>query len=468
MPNLFKTETESVPGGKLSSLAWEVLAFTAFKTACTLSGLSGSSKLPRTFVRRVFSLSRKSLPDSRTEFTVMSFCKTFLPIMSGRIRHKVKPNIADNWFDALKSNVLPAKLSNVDCVLQYVIRDKNAQACALAFGMTRRMLNEAAHLEFSLQRYASAKFDEDSPSDLEKLPTILRGMVKDGVDAQRLEDAIKASVKALGKRPRTGYLTPPVAVKQSGVSNSKAARIAVYASELRNRLIDHDFKDYYDLILHFESIFAIAANRFASYQRLLLLRRLQEATCGMASLREPIHAYCAGPGMIPLCSVLRKGAAGPADVDDDPVVEQGLDDESDDDDKDLLQHADAPPANKKQKMDQYTKLLDNIEVASSYRLSAHRQAVATCQVMVKLLLGSYFLDICGEMCGCSLASIVDFDVMESSICEVQRKLCRPKKRKSKKPLTKCHFLVTHDVEVRRARSAAIKWTKTKHPYVRKR
>ena len=91
MSNLFYSEARSVPGEKLSSLAWEVMAF----------------------VRRIFDLSRsKSCPDRHSEFTLVSFCEAFLPIISGLINHKVKPDIAENWFDSLKCNVLPARLPN--------------------------------------------------------------------------------------------------------------------------------------------------------------------------------------------------------------------------------------------------------------------------------------------------------------------------------------------------------------------
>ena len=140
-------------GGRLNALAYEIMGFAAFKTACTLQGFTGKSLLPLPFVRVAFALARKQEPTKPKSYTVNSFCADFFSLTHERV---VRKTGVEYWFDNLKFNALPPSISAVDCCLQPLFRKRNLPAAMLSFAVTRRMLNESSHLEYALRKHGLA------------------------------------------------------------------------------------------------------------------------------------------------------------------------------------------------------------------------------------------------------------------------------------------------------------------------
>ena len=101
----------------------------------------------------------------------------------------------------------------MDCALQCLVRARKIKPALLGFAVARRCLNESVHFEFVLQKYANQRFGCNSASNLDNVPRILEKMVDDGIDQVRFKKAVECAVRAFGVHARTGYLTPPIAVK---------------------------------------------------------------------------------------------------------------------------------------------------------------------------------------------------------------------------------------------------------------
>ena len=108
----------------------------------------------------------------------------------------------------------------------------------LAFALARRCQNESAHLELTLQRYASKSFTAESKSNPEALPGIVNAMWAKGINEKALTEAVEYSATALGTHARTGYLIAPVAVLSKNVPNRRSDRISKYLSEMRHRMLE--------------------------------------------------------------------------------------------------------------------------------------------------------------------------------------------------------------------------------------
>jgi len=102
MAGLFYAEGRVNVGAQINKLGFEVLACTGLKLACSVSHLTGTSVLPRAFVRDIHTLSRRGVPSSRLDFTVDDFCSSFLPITSSRI---LRLTGETKWWDKFKWNI---------------------------------------------------------------------------------------------------------------------------------------------------------------------------------------------------------------------------------------------------------------------------------------------------------------------------------------------------------------------------
>ena len=477
MSSLFPNESRGAVGRHLNALAFETLAMTGIKLMCTIAGFTGASVLPRAFVRELFQMTRREVPSSRKHFTVNSFCQEFLPITSARVKSLMrnkKWTCGADWFDKLKWNVIPAQLTSMDLVLQPLVADRQIKRAVLGFALGRRMLNESSHFEWALRRYGNQRFGINSHADFASCGEVLQSMVEDGVDRDRLTAAIKSSKSELGSYPRTGYLTPVVKTTLSGVDRKcKASSVAAYVSEVLDRLnhlekigqaggVSNDL-DVYSVIMNFEFVFQLASDRFHAYQIETLLQRFAQATHVRHADGFPA---CAGPGMIPLTLAFRRAPQEDAADENDPVVEQGLD-ESDDSSSEASSPGDGDGIS----LDvagEFDDSLDGISVQSHYTVSQRRKSILICGTMTDILKGSELLKQCGLVCGCDLSELVCFDLTEYAICEHRRVLVRPKQRKSKAMLKACKFLSSHKDSLASARKASIDWLKRKHPVKRKR
>ena len=92
----------------------------------------------------------------------------------------------------------------------------------------------------------------------------------------------------------------------------------------------------------------------------------------------------------------------------------------------------------------------------------HGKAVMVCQIMTHVLATSDFLSLCSDLCGCKLAEVLDYDIQEYAICEHRRLVCRPKKRKSKKPLKSGRFCTSHLAQILKIRQAMAKNLRAKY------
>ena len=224
MACFFHAEARCRGGKPVNRLGFEVMVQTGLKMACSIGRLTGQSILPTSFVTGAFKLARRNMRGNKHAFTVQDFCCEFMPITSNRVLQKQREA---EWFDNLKYNLLPYCLSSMDCALQPLVRARKVRAAFLGFALARRCLNESVHFEFVLRRYDDQRFGRNSVSNLDSLPKILEKMMSDGIDQQRLKDAMEFAVETLGVHARTGYLTHSIEVQTGEVPNYKAETCGV-------------------------------------------------------------------------------------------------------------------------------------------------------------------------------------------------------------------------------------------------
>ena len=282
-------------GGKpVNKLGFEVMVQTGLKMACSIGRLTGQSILPTSFVTGAFELARRNLPGNKHAFTVQDFCREFMPITSNRVLHKQREA---EWFDNLKYNLLPFCLSSMDCALQPLVRARKVRVAFLGFALARRCLNESVHFEFVLRRYDDQRFGSSSVSNLDSLPKILERMMNDGIDQQRLKDAMEFAVETLGVHVRTGYLMHSIEVQTGEVPNYKADRLAAFAVELQGKLVYYNVNSYYSAMLWLEKLLMLPSNSFQAYQVALLLERFGSVAQLSKRIVQPQFLPCSGPGI---------------------------------------------------------------------------------------------------------------------------------------------------------------------------
>ena len=165
-----------------------------------------------------------------------------------------------------KYNTIPFTLSAVDVCLQPVVKQRQVAPSMLAFALARRCQNESAHLELTLQRYASKSFTAESKSNPEALPGIVNAMWAKGINEKALTEAVEYSATALGTHARTGYLIAPVAVLSKNVPNRRSDRISKYLSEMRHRMLEAKVANVLDAALNLEVLLHMTAKSFQYYQ----------------------------------------------------------------------------------------------------------------------------------------------------------------------------------------------------------
>ena len=126
---------------QINDLGYEVMA--VLKAACSLGEYTGNTPLPLSFTRWIFKQSDCKEPKKPMAYTVNDFCKGFLPLTTQRLQKSG----FEVFFDVAKYNLVPACLSNVDCILQAVVRPRKCDSGVLGFALARRMLNESIHYE---------------------------------------------------------------------------------------------------------------------------------------------------------------------------------------------------------------------------------------------------------------------------------------------------------------------------------
>ena len=293
MACFFHAEARSAGGRQVNGLGFEVMVQSGLKMACSVGRLTGQSILPTSFVAGVFKLARRNMPGNKHGFTVQDFCREFMPITNNRIlQKKGEPE----WFDKLKYNLLPACLSSMDRALQPLVRGRKIRAAVLGFAIARRCLNESVHFEFVLRRYDDQRFGRNSVSKLDSLPGILEKMAQNGIDQQRLKEAVEFAVDSLGVHARTGYLTTPIKVQAGGVPNHISDRVAAFAVELQSNLVHYNVNSYHDAVLCLEELLALPGTSFQAYQVSLLLERLVPAA-SLSRRISKLDRLCAGPGI---------------------------------------------------------------------------------------------------------------------------------------------------------------------------
>ena len=293
MACFFHAEARSRGGKPVNRLGFEVMVQTGLKMACSVGRLTGQSILPTSFVAGAFKLARRNMRGNKHGFTDQDFCREFMPITSNRALQKQREA---EWFDNLKYNLLPYCLSSMDCALQPLVRARKVRAAFLGFALARRCLNESVHFEFVLRRYDDQRFGRNSVSNLDSLPGILEKMAWNGIDQQRLKEAVEFAVETLGVHARTGYLTPSIEVQSGEVPNHRADRIAAFAVELQGNLVYYNVNSYYNAVLWLEQLLALPSNSFQAYQVSLLLERFGSAALPSKRISKLQHMPCAGPG----------------------------------------------------------------------------------------------------------------------------------------------------------------------------
>ena len=294
MACFFHAEARCRGGKPVNRLGFEVMVQTGLKMACSVGRLTGQSILPTSFVAGAFKLARRNMRGNKHAFTVQDFCREFLPITSNRALQKQREA---EWFDKLKYNLLPSCLSSMDCALQPLVRARKVRAAFLGFAIARRCLNESVHFEFVLRRYDDQRFGRNSVSNLDSLPKILEKMMSDGIDQQRLKDAMEFAVETLGVHARTGYLTHSIEVQAGEVPNHRADRLAAFAVELQGNLVYYNVNSYYSAMLWLEKLLVLPSNSFQAYQVPLLLERFGSAAQPSKRIVKPQYLPCSGPGI---------------------------------------------------------------------------------------------------------------------------------------------------------------------------
>jgi hypothetical protein len=292
--------------------------------------LSGSSKLPLYFVREIFALSGRRQPAKPGNYTISDLCSDFMPVTCHRLSRK---GLSGSWFDDCKWNKLPVVINNMDLALQPAIKTRSVPVSVLGFASSRRCLNESAHYEFVLRHYSDDGFSSSSASDLSKTSEALEKMWTEGIDEDRLRKAVVASKTTFGKHARTGYLTPPITVMAPDVPCNRAARLARYMVEVHGRLREFRTGTVFDAIFQLEDLLNLRSTSFQFYQIGMLLDRAQAAS---RVKNSKLGAFCAGPGMVPLCCAMTtdeklrdkffkpsacQSVAAPGGVHDHPVEE---------------------------------------------------------------------------------------------------------------------------------------------------
>ena len=192
----------------------------------------------------------------------------------------------------------------MDCALQPLVRARKIRAAMLGFAIARRCLNGSVHFEFVIRRYDDQRFGRNSVSKLVSLPGILENMARNGIDQQRLKEAVEFAVQSLGVHARTGCLALPFKEQAKGVPNYGAEEIAAFAVELQGKLVYYNVNSYHDAALGLADLLALPSESFVAYQVSLLLERFGSAALPSGRIFK-VKQLCAGPGIRVVITIIK-------------------------------------------------------------------------------------------------------------------------------------------------------------------